>query len=83
MTEHEPDYVVVRLAPDLPPGFAPPGIDGRWYDRGAFPVVTDPDAQRKAAERAGFAISEAVVVATDRFEVRDDGAVAQVYEMRP
>lgn len=65
-----PDYVVIRAHPDLPPGFLPPQLDGRWYDRRDLPVR--------------FGLGAAVAVPAGRFEVRDhDGAVAEVYEVRP
>ncbi|PZG16486.1 hypothetical protein C1I95_17595 [Micromonospora craterilacus] len=67
MAADEPDYVVVRPHPDLPAGFLPPDLDGRWFDRSAL--------------RLGS--GTAVAVPSGRFEVRDDGAVAEVYEVRP
>lgn len=67
----EPDYIVIRPAPDLPPGFLPAHLDGRWYDREDIPW------------RAGYGPNDAVAVPSGRFEVRDDGAVAEVYEIRP
>lgn len=67
-----PDYIVVRPARDLPPGFLPPHMDGRWFDRTMLP-------ESGALHGPG----DAVAVATGRFEVRDDGAVAEVFEMRP
>lgn len=65
----EPDYVVVRPAPDLPAGFLPPDMDGKWYDRATLPD--------------GAAMGTAVAVASGRFEYREDGAVAEVFEVRP
>jgi hypothetical protein len=69
----EPDYIVVRPAADLPPGFLPSALDGKWFDR----------------EMVKYAVSftaypgSAVAVPSGRFEVRDDGAVAEVWEVRP
>ena len=71
----KPDFIVVRAAPDLPAGVLPPGVDGRWYDRATMPV------RRELFE--DDPPSEVVAVATGRFEVRDDGAVAEVFEVRP
>lgn len=65
----DPDYVVVRASPDLPDGFIPPDLDGKWFDRATLPV--------------SFAQGTAVAVPSGRFEVRDDGAVAEVWELRP
>lgn len=74
----ESDHVVLRAAPDLPEGFMPPGMDGRWYDRALVPGGPPPGASLPEG------VSQAVAVATGRFEVRDyDGAVAEVFEIRP
>lgn len=66
------DYIVVRPAPDLPPSFLPPGLDGKWVDRTMLPEDASP-----------YRWGDAVAVATGRFEARDDGAVAEVFEVRP
>ena len=68
----EPDYIVVRAAPDLPPGFLPRGLDGKWFDRATLPEQYGP-----------YQWGDAVAAATGRFETRDDGAVAEVFEVRP
>ncbi|MBD3004900.1 hypothetical protein [Streptomyces sp. 5-10] len=68
-----PDYVVVRPASDLPPGFLPPDLDGVWLDRQEFDGCD-----------LAFGHGGAIAVATGRFEVREsDGAVAEVFEVRP
>ena len=64
------NYIVVRPATDLPPGFLPPEMDGRWFDVEQLPP-------------AWGDLGMAVAVPSGRFEVRDDGAVAEVYEVRP
>lgn len=75
----EPDYIVIRPAADLPPGFLPAGEDGRWYERAAMPLA---DEDQRANALVGY--GGGIAVATGRFEVRDyDGAVAEVYEVRP
>jgi len=69
----ESDYVVIRPAGDLPPRFFPKGWDGLWIDRSHLASkLIDPED-----------CSTAVAVPTGRFEVRDDGAVAEVFEVRP
>lgn len=68
----EPDYIVVRAAPNLPPGFLPRGLDGKWFDRATLPEQHGP-----------YQWGDSVAVATGRFEARDDGAVAEVFEIRP
>lgn len=73
----EPDYVVIRPAPDLPTNGLPSILNGRWFDRTDLP----------SNGAVGFPVSAAglgaVAVPTDRFEVRADGKVAQVWEVRP
>ena len=65
----EPNFIVVRPAPDLPPGFLPASVDGKWFN--------------STAMAEGFAWGGAVAVPSGRFEVREDGAVAEVYEVKP
>lgn len=69
---NEPNYIVIRPAPDLPPGFLPPHLDGRWYETSQMaPLARDHES------------GDVVAVPTGRFEVRDyDGAVAEVYEVK-
>lgn len=69
----EPDWIVLRAADDLPPGAMPPALDGLWINK--------PPAYVAPVPEDGIPI--AVFVPTGRFETRDDGAVAEVYEMRP
>jgi hypothetical protein len=64
-----PHHVVIRAAPDLPEGFLPPHIAGRWYDLRNIPAAW--------AEQ----LDGAVAVPSGRFEWRDDGAVAEVWEV--
>ena len=69
----EPDYVVIRASPDLPPGFLPERLDGMWFDRSTLP------SRPEDVDLPG-----GVAVPSGRFEVRDyDGAVAEVWEVRP
>lgn len=51
---------------------------GRWYNRTDIPRWSDSPGPIQ-----GITYSEAVAVPSGRFEVRDDGAVAEVWEMRP
>ena len=72
------DYVVIRLAPDLP---APARerlveLDGRWYRREkSYGAPWNSDVVQ--AE-----LDEWVAVATGRVEIREDGVPAEVYEVR-
>ncbi len=77
----EPDYVVVRPAPGLPPGFNFPGHwNGRWLDRTELPPPPPPGWKPPD----GVVSSSMTLVPTGRFEVRDyDGAVAEVWEAHP
>lgn len=71
MTEPAFRYVVIRAHPDLPGDFLPPEWEGKWLD--ADQITPGYEVQ----------VFGAVAVATDRFERRDDGATARVYEVRP
>lgn len=82
MTPPTRRYVVVRPAADLPAGFLPSDLDGRWYDMDMVPKSVDHDYDGDTWDWLGLA-GGAVAVATDRFESREDGALAQVYEVRP
>lgn len=74
----EPDYIVLRRHPDLRDDFRlPDGDDGKWFDRGDIPVCPPPPHGRDTGPPGG------VAVPTGRFEVRDDGAVAEVWEFQP
>jgi hypothetical protein len=76
----DPDYVVLRAAADAPEGFLSPQMDGCWIDRSELPPPPPPDW--KPPTDGSYA--QATAVPTGRFEVRDwDGAVAEVYEVRP
>ena len=75
----EPDYIVIRPAADLPPGLLPERGNGRWYDRSSLR-----QADQEQSINALIQYGGGVAVATGRFETRDyDGAVAEVYEVRP
>lgn len=71
-----PDYVVIRPAADLPDGFLPDEMNGKWLDRSQLP--TEPGDGHAAPAGPGGATA----VATGRFETREDGAVAEVFEVR-
>jgi hypothetical protein len=79
----EPDYIVMRPGFGLPEGFMPPDMDGRWYDRATFPMAPareeDEPPPPPHLKPAG---PPAVAVPTGRFEVRTDGAVAEVWELQ-
>lgn len=74
----QPDYIVIRRAPDLPVDFNTGGLDGKWFDRSEMPVGSRPNPFLREEDGG-----EGVAVPTGRFEVRDDGAVAEVWEIRP
>jgi hypothetical protein len=66
------DYVVLRHGPDVPDEYRAEHLEGRWYDLAHAPVGP-----------AGFGPHAlAVAEPAGRFEVRDDGAVAEVWEIR-
>lgn len=70
----EPDWIVFRPVADLPSGTIPADIDGWWVDRRGWP------ASGTLVHQSGFT---AHFAPTGRFEMREDGAVAEVYEVRP
>lgn len=74
--QYEPDYVVIRPGPGLPDGFLPPHYDGRWID------MTHVPKGPPAGTGTAMGLGEAVAVPTGQFEVRDDGAIAEIYEVR-
>lgn len=66
-------YIVLRPAFDLPDGFMPRGLDGVWFDQRQLehgPPLTH------------MQVGAATAHATQRYEVREDGARAQVFEVR-
>ena len=65
-------WIVVRGDHDMPPGFMPPGLDGRWQERDRIPDYPPIFEGR---------YSTATAHPTGRVEIRDDGAIAEVYEM--
>lgn len=66
-------YVVIRPAPDLPDGYMPRTMLGRWESRAGF--YTQP-----LFHLAGIS-GTATARATGRVEIREDGTVAEVYEV--
>ncbi len=79
----DPDYAVIRPGEGLPAGFLPPEYDGRWIDIAQMPVRNGyPFERADRAREHGLSIGIAVAVPTDQFEVREDGAVAQVWELQ-
>lgn len=79
MRPPEHDYVVVRAHPDLPAGFLPEDLDGRWLDLSALPLPPPPQGEPDPWAD----VPPGVAVPTGRFEVREDGAVTEVWEARP
>jgi hypothetical protein len=71
------DYVVLRGSPDRPEGWMPRDLDGRWYDLRDFPVLAG------GGWRPDHGQGKAAFMPTGRFEYRDDGAVAEVWEWKP
>ena len=76
MEEAKPElgygYIVIRSGPDLPNGFLPEKWEGRWER------VVDLDPAGVNSVRFG----EATARPTGRYETGDDGAVAEVWEVR-
>lgn len=70
----EPDWIVFRPAAGVPPEALPPTMDGWWVDRYGF------SASGTMFHSSGTILRYAP---TSRFETRDDGAVAEVFEVWP
>lgn len=68
-----PDFAVLRPAAGVSSGWLG-DFHGRWYDLRDVPF-----RHFDATPTPG----QAVATPTDRLEVREDGAVAQVWEVRP
>jgi hypothetical protein len=74
-----PPFIVWRPARGVPPGFMPPGMDGRWEDRGSLPALS-----LRSLLRGEQPAAHAIAIRTDRVEHRDsDGASAEVWEIHP
>ena len=72
-SRRDPDYIVLRAWPQAPPGWLPPGMDGCWFDRSAWP----------AGGAYAFSLPvHAIVQPAGRFEFRN-GACAEVWEVSP
>jgi hypothetical protein len=70
-------YVVIRLTPAMRLLVRDGDLDGRWYGRALI-------AEHERPDRGDVSLGPGIVATrTDRIEVRDDGAVAQVWEVRP
>lgn len=77
-----PPFIVLRPAPDLPPGILPPEMEGVWYDREDLQVLGPDQTVLRLGGDVVF-----VAVAIDRTETdpeRPPGQqTAQVFEVRP
>lgn len=69
------EFAVIRPGPGLPPGFLPAGLDGRWFRLVDLPYLVE-------APLRGRTVATAVAVPAGRLEARDDGALAEVWEVR-
>lgn len=74
-------HIVLRAAPDLPPGILDPYMDGRWFHRADLPT----DLVTGSVRMAGEVVF--VAVPTGRFEHDPERApgddLAEVFEVRP
>jgi len=67
----ESDYIVLRHGPDIPDEYRVERYEGRWYDRAVI-----------STSRISMGPPQAIAEPAGRFEQRDDGAVAEVWEIR-
>lgn len=68
-------HIVLRPNPDLPEDFLPPRMNGEWHERSVIYTGPQIDLYGPAAATSARA--------TGRVEIREDGAVAEVYEVGP
>lgn len=66
----EPDYIVLRPGETFDGKDVPNGINGSWYDKSQIPVYCD-----------RIETTYWVAEPTNQFETRDDGAVAEIWEV--
>ena len=69
-------YVVIRPAPELPADYIPDRLNGRWLD------LDDKD-QWLPDHTLTHSLILAAALPTGRYETRDDGAQAEVWEVQP
>ncbi len=67
---------MLRPSPDLPAGSLPEGVDGRWIDLDDVPHTFWKFWQSDGPD------SLIAVAIDERYETREDGAEAQVFEVR-
>lgn len=66
-------WIVLRPAEDLPEDFLPPRMDGEWIERSG--IYRGPEI------RLAGTTATATARPCGRIELREDGAVAEVYEV--
>lgn len=66
----EPDLIVLRPAPGLDPDSLPARLNGWWYDRSQIGYASRPVKLTGGTWTA---------TPSGKFEVRDDGAVAEIW----
>jgi hypothetical protein len=67
-----PRFAVIRPSADLPEGFLPEHLDGKWVELGDASDIQYGD----------WGGNSLVAVPTGRHETRDDGERAEVFEVR-
>lgn len=72
-----PDYAVLRPGAGLPDGWLHDDVDGRWITRPSSPLYV----VLRAATELQFPPEQGHASPTGRLEVRDDGAIAEVWEV--
>lgn len=73
-----PDYVVIRPGEYLAEGWLPDDFDGRWMTR---PTTSRTIQMARAGTALRFPPSWLYATPTGRIEVRDDDAIAEVWEV--
>ncbi len=73
-----PDYIVVRAAPEARTMCPPEFIEGKWFDRRNIPVGLP---RGEYEHPRSMSVGLAVATPTGELVMRDDGAVGEVWAL--
>lgn len=79
-----PDWIVLRFSPKVPPDLVPEELEGHWFDRSTLhgKVEMTREVSTISPENLGSRITrQSVARPTGKFEVDEDMQVAEVYEV--
>ena len=79
-----PDWIVLRFSPDVPPDLVPEELEGHWFDRSILhgTVELTRHVSTDRLDDLGTRVTrQSVARPTGKFEVDQDMQVAEVYEV--